>query len=272
MLMTGTAMVDNRRHEAIVLMPLSPIDEVGHMPSSHYYKSCKLLTHERLCAVLDYDKETGIFTWKAKTAKWTIIGSVAGEKVAKNGYRYISLDKSDHLAQRLAWFYVNGEWPKGRIRFSDGDKTNCRIGNLTDTQVALPNSGFDHKTPEGRSAYLRAFRAANPDRLRNQDLKKKFGITFEEYQAKHVAQGGVCAICSQPETATRSGKDLLLAVDHCHDTGQIRDLLCSNCNRALGCFMDDSERMRKAAAYVERHAESFSAETNILPFKAGEAS
>jgi hypothetical protein len=48
-------------------------------------------------------------------------------------------------------------------------------------------------------------------------------------------------------------KIVKLAVDHCHDTGKVRRLLCHNCNRALGLFKDNSDILRKAADYVEEY-------------------
>ena len=229
--------------------------------------SSRELTAEHLRAVLDYEPDTGIFRWKAKTAKGTRIGSIAGEKPAKNGYRYVSLEYRDHLAQRLAWLHVHGEWPTGRIRFRDGNKANCRIANLADTQRSVPNSGFDYRTPEGRSAYLKAYRAANPNRLREIDLQKRFDIDLADYQKLFVAQGGVCGICKKPEVASRGGKALWLAVDHDHLTGAVRGLLCSNCNRGIGCFGDNIETLEAAIVYVREHS---AAATNVVPFKTDE--
>jgi hypothetical protein len=67
-------------------------------------------------------------------------------------------------------------------------------------------------------------------------------------------QGGVCAICSRPETRPdRSGNPQRLSVDHCHETGQVRGLLCHSCNITLGVARDDPEHLRAMADYVERH-------------------
>lgn len=78
------------------------------------------------------------------------------------------------------------------------------------------------------------------------------GLGVDAYVAKSETQGGVCLICSRPETAVdkASGKVRALAVDHDHKTGRIRGLLCSACNRALGLFQDDPELLAKAADYL----------------------
>lgn len=80
-----------------------------------------------------------------------------------------------------------------------------------------------------------------PEQYRDWDLRKDFGITLGEYRAMAAAQGDVYAICGQPETATRLGQVLSLAVDHHHATGQVRSLLCRACNLGLGAFREDPE-------------------------------
>lgn len=64
-------------------------------------------------------------------------------------------------------------------------------------------------------------------------------------------QGGKCKICFSPETrVSKDGTPFKLAIDHCHDTGEVRGLLCGTCNRGLGYFMDDAELLRTATLYL----------------------
>lgn len=79
-------------------------------------------------------------------------------------------------------------------------------------------------------------------------LLQKYGITIEEYEALYEAQDGLCAICGETPESDRWNR---LAVDHCHETGQVRGLLCGSCNRALGSFKDDPEIMQRAIAYLQ---------------------
>jgi hypothetical protein len=82
---------------------------------------------------------------------------------------------------------------------------------------------------------------------------KQYGLTIEEYRDQLAAQGGVCAICRQPETVvdSRSGKVRELVVDHCHVTGRPRGLLCNKCNTGLARFEDDLDRLRAAIDYLQ---------------------
>ena len=78
-------------------------------------------------------------------------------------------------------------------------------------------------------------------------LQKNYGITQQEYDDKLQQQNYSCYLCKLPVT----GK--ALAVDHCHATGKVRDLLCSPCNQGLGLFKDNPQLLRLAAEYIEKH-------------------
>jgi hypothetical protein len=99
------------------------------------------------------------------------------------------------------------------------------------------------------AARARAFRA-DPEKAalsrRMAVLKTRYGITVDEYDQMLIAQGGGCAICGRP----RSGKKNL-PVDHNHKTGRVRGVLCHPCNRWIGVIVDDPEKARRAAAYLE---------------------
>ena len=80
------------------------------------------------------------------------------------------------------------------------------------------------------------------------EMHRKYGITKADFDLLLVQQGGVCAICG----GDRSGPGQRFHVDHCHDSGKVRGLLCGNCNTAIGLLGDDPERADKAAAYLRR--------------------
>ena len=112
----------------------------------------------------------------------------------------------------------------------------------------------DCKGCANRARSARKKRAPNkhhPESGRSYQLKCKYGITLEQYQEMHDEQGGVCAICKKPETATTTaGGVRMLAVDHNHTTGEVRGLLCNRCNRALGYFGDDIASLAEAIKYL----------------------
>lgn len=92
---------------------------------------------------------------------------------------------------------------------------------------------------------------------RKQNLKNK-GITLEQYDQMFELQGGVCAICGNPEIAKNQFGIRRLAVDHNHATGKSRGLLCVKCNTGLGSFSVDEvgiELLLKAIEYVRRYSE-----------------
>ena len=99
---------------------------------------------------------------------------------------------------------------------------------------------------------VKAFRASNPGsdaaHVRKSNLKRKYGISLEQYDAMLAAQDHGCAICAGQSAGGRR-----LAVDHCHTTGKVRSLLCQDCNLALGYIKDDPEHAERLAAYLRRH-------------------
>lgn len=86
-------------------------------------------------------------------------------------------------------------------------------------------------------------------RGRDNALIRTYGITRAEVDAMREAQGDLCAICGNGH----KGVGDRLHIDHCHTTGEVRGLLCSKCNTALGLLDDDPDRMRSMIEYVERN-------------------
>jgi hypothetical protein len=113
---------------------------------------------------------------------------------------------------------------------------------------------LDRKMREYKREYQRVWsqraRQTNKSYFKNADLKRTYGIDLSWYEAQHAKQDGKCAICCEPETAHIRGKTLSLAVDHCHDTGEIRGLLCRACNNAIGALKHDQKLLRKAIDYL----------------------
>lgn len=89
------------------------------------------------------------------------------------------------------------------------------------------------------------------ERQRDNNLKRLYGISAEEYNTFYREQGGVCAVCKQESDAT--GKNSTLQVDHDHKSGKVRGLLCYRCNLAMGVLAEDEKRIYQILDYLSIH-------------------
>lgn len=83
---------------------------------------------------------------------------------------------------------------------------------------------------------------------RNDNLKRLYGITEEAYQVLLEAQHYVCKICGAPYGSKKRAN---LCVDHDHQTGRIRGLLCESCNKMLGFSNDNPTLLLRAIQYLK---------------------
>lgn len=126
------------------------------------------------------------------------------------------------------------DYPKD-ARMRDGRKNTCK-------ECTKGNQTCD---PEKKKEYHANWITKNPDARRNYNLVSNFGITSVEYDNLLLSQNNACAICGNP---CRSGRRL--AVDHDHNTGEVRALLCMKCNKfVVGNQTLDTARM--VVAYLE---------------------
>ncbi len=113
----------------------------------------------------------------------------------------------------------------------------------------------------GRVAYMKAYRAKHKERLadgtkkwraQNKDSARKhvacsvYGLTHDQYDALMAVKQ--CDICGDPP----SGKSTRLSIDHDHDTGEIRGMLCRLCNSALGLARENPAILRAMVTYLEK--------------------
>jgi hypothetical protein len=151
-------------------------------------------------------------------------------------------------------FYVNADC-------KDGRRPECKACNLAararkyaaNPQPYIARAKKWQQENAGRlNAYRREYRR-RPERKtadREGYLKRKYGITLADYERMFEAQGGVCAICGEARPEERT-----LHVDHDHETGVIRGLLCFRCNQAIGSLQEDYEIFQAAADYLDRDEE-----------------
>lgn len=127
-------------------------------------------------------------------------------------------------------------------------KSTGRKGNLYSwcrPCCAIKQKEWRNKNPEKKRAHDKKYRS-NKKGYKNVILNKNYKITINDYEKMLEDQSGKCAIC---ENEAEGGR--YLSVDHNHETGQIRGLLCGNCNRAIGQLQDSPDILRKAIAYLE---------------------
>ena len=133
-------------------------------------------------------------------------------------------------------------------RFDNDRKTKIRRKNLTCGYCGISIEDIKHKKTfcSRRCAEQNFYQSK-----RSENNLTKYGLSEEEHLEILIKQDHRCAICRKPETAKyKSGTVRLLSIDHCHETGKLRGLLCSKCNMGLGLFNDDWLLLENAIEYL----------------------
>jgi hypothetical protein len=123
--------------------------------------------------------------------------------------------------------------------------TAVKHGNIT----AYQNGCRCDDCREANTVYAREWRAKTGYSHHSANLKKTFGLPYGWYDEKFEEQLGRCAICLEPRPNGQK-----LHVDHDHETGQVRDLLCPRCNMLVGLVEGSADLYESIIAYIERHA------------------
>jgi hypothetical protein len=152
------------------------------------------------------------------------------------------------LAKPLSEFYRS---PGMR----DGHRNDCIKCNLefrkqryNSEEAVARTQQWRKDNPERFQAWVAEYRN-RPERKRKQRdtyYRRTFGITADDVDALIEKQGGVCVICGRTPERLASWH-----VDHCHETGVVRGILCIDCNQGIGKFHEDPARLRAAADYLE---------------------
>lgn len=116
---------------------------------------------------------------------------------------------------------------------SDGLRTDCKACH------SIKCRKWSEQNPE-RDQYNR----------RSAALKRKYGIDLEEYTAILIKQDYCCGICGLKDSGTIQHDTL--ALDHCHETGKVRGILCDKCNRGIGLLQDSPELLKKAIEWLKK--------------------
>lgn len=130
------------------------------------------------------------------------------------------------------------------------------VKTCTKCEIVKPVESF-HRSKKSKDGHQSVCAACNKKRLSSPEnvarrqryawlgCLKKFGITEDDYNKMFESQVGLCAICHNPENGIK------LAVDHCHDTGKVRGLLCKRCNMGIGLLGDNPDTIISAAMYLK---------------------
>lgn len=122
---------------------------------------------------------------------------------------------------------------------------------LSDAPEAVSKRKWRKRNPKAARAATAKWRQNNKAKVRSGKLRNKYGIDQATYDEMLLVQGGRCAICDIPAPAVKRG----LHVDHNHQTGKVRALLCGACNTSLGLMKEEPELLRTAAEYLEHFGE-----------------
>jgi hypothetical protein len=163
------------------------------------------------------------------------------------------------------------KWSRGK----DGHQATCIV--CSKEKQKQYNQTYDTKHPNRRKELRKILKEENPDYFskvdkeywsrkkqenpeavynlrRDRSYKNKYGISLQDYENILKEQDEVCAICSKENSIVKGTlKKNLLHVDHNHQTGQVRGLLCNNCNLILGMVNDDIEHLKSLISYLNKH-------------------
>lgn len=152
------------------------------------------------------------------------------------------LANRDHrLAQQAEYAEANRETKRAYDR--------VRYPEIKEKHKAIARAWYYAHQEQQKAKSRAAYQAQKYERAAK-EREKKFGLTQEGFDALLAVQNGRCAICRSETPGGRGG----FAVDHCHEIGHVRGLLCTNCNNGLGRFKDNPDHLIAAADYLRRMA------------------
>ncbi len=132
-------------------------------------------------------------------------------------------------------FFRTGKHPSGKEKF----RGDCKECSSKDT------AAWRAKNRAHYNGYMGNWRTNNPDKIRFIDMKRNYGLTEERYKQMIIDQSGLCKICKKGPTGKRP-----LAIDHNHETGKVRGLLCYRCNQAIA-ILDNKGHLDEALEYLK---------------------
>jgi len=118
-------------------------------------------------------------------------------------------------AKSISEYFKAGKHPSGKVKM----RGDCKACAKRDTSEWRKNKRAHY------NEYMSKYRVQNPDKIREHEIKKLYGISGDDLRQMTASQDNKCKICRRPPSGKRP-----LAIDHCHSTGRVRGLLCYRCN------------------------------------------
>lgn len=152
-----------------------------------------------------------------------------------------------HQTKSFSNFYKRSSSDRSRSRYQSWCKEckNSARREKTHPPIVPGESPAARLRRQKRESYKRRIEA-NPRLGLKNILKRKYGMSLEQWDQLMEEQNGKCYICHREPNE----KETRLAVDHCHKTGQVRKLLCNSCNSALGFAGDSISRLEMLIGYL----------------------
>lgn len=163
--------------------------------------------------------------------------------------RAASRDGLSYFCRACHQSYYKGKRPRESFVPLPGGEKRCRACE----QMVKAEDFYSHRfNADGLQSRCKACcqeraKARTITSRRAYNFMHLYGITLEEYDNMLTVQDNRCAICHTPAAKSTKGR---LVVDHCHDTGIVRGLLCGKCNQGLGSFKDSAARLAAARRYL----------------------
>ncbi len=177
----------------------------------------------------------GIKVWKVNSLPSNITSSLL-----KDVHNYLTINKIDEI------FTLDDN------RLSDlGSQLPYKLSSIDTAFSILHSKGalelLDRQFAHHKSIY-EGLTTGTTDYSRKCGIFNKYGLTPQELLELESKNQGTCEICGKTETELEEK----LHVDHDHKTGKVRGLLCANCNKGLGMFCDDIQKLKSAMNYLSK--------------------
>ena len=147
------------------------------------------------------------------------------EKIKARRKEYYHQNKERENTRSLQWYYDH----RDEVIATKTDQTTNRKKRYEANKEAYISRASE-------------WRKNHPTQSANSVLKQRYGITLEEWNTMLIETNGLCGICLNPMRNPQ--------LDHCHQTGKVRGLLCPSCNRGIGQFSDNPEILESAIRYL----------------------